>query len=196
MKRFLFAVLTLLGSLLCATAEVRLPDIMSSNMVLQQQSDATLWGYAEAGSKITIRPSWSKQVYTTQTSSEGEWMVKVATPKASNTPYTISVQEDKTTPTVIENVLIGEVWFCSGQSNMFMPLKGYTSQPVEGGVEMILNSGENKTVRVALISKRAALTPQEKVDGRWMECNPLNAQLFSATAYTFALQLNRVLDIP
>lgn len=196
MKRFLFAVLALFGSLLCATAEVRLPDIMSSNMVLQQQSDATLWGYAEAGSKITIRPSWSKQVYTTQTSSEGEWMVKVATPKASNTPYTISVQEDKTTPTVIENVLIGEVWFCSGQSNMFMPLKGYTSQPVEGGVDMILNSGENKTVRVALISKRAALTPQEKVDGRWMECNPLNAQLFSATAYTFALQLNRVLDIP
>ncbi len=196
MKRLFVILLALCGSALCAIAEVRLPDIVSSNMVLQQQSDATLWGYAEAGSKITIRPSWGKQVYTTTTSSEGKWMVQVATPKASNTPYTISVQENKTTPIVIENVLIGEVWFCSGQSNMFMPLKGYANQPVEGGVEMILNSGENKTVRVALISKRAALTPQEEVDGKWLECNPLNAQNFSATAYTFALQLNRVLGIP
>lgn len=197
MMKHIFAILlTILGSIFYTTAAVRLPDIMSSNMVLQQQSDATLWGYAEAGSKITIRPSWGKHVYTTTTSEKGEWMVKVATPKASNIPYTISVQENKTTPTVIENVLIGEVWFCSGQSNMFMPLKGFANQPVEGGVEMILNSGENKTIRVAHISKSPALTPQEEVEGKWLECNPLNAQIFSATAYTFALQLNRVLDIP
>ena len=196
MKRLFFVLIAIVGLTLSASAEVRLPDIMSSNMVLQQLSNATLWGYAEEGSKITIKPSWDKQTYTTTTSATGEWMVKVATPEASNTPYTISVQENKAQPTVIENVLIGEVWFCSGQSNMFMPLKGYTSQPVEGGVEMILNSSANKTIRVALISKRDALTPQEKVDGRWMECNPQNAQLFSATAYTFALQMNKVLNIP
>ena len=109
MKRLFFVLIAIVGLTLSASAEVRLPDIMSSNMVLQQLSNATLWGYAEEGSKITIKPSWDKQTYTTTTSATGEWMVKVATPEASNTPYTISVQENKAQPTVIENVLIGEV---------------------------------------------------------------------------------------
>lgn len=177
-------------------AEIRLPDIMSDNMVLQQLSSAKIWGWAEHDSQISVTVSWSKDKYTTMSDMHGNWMLTVKTPEASNVPQTISIRENKGKTTFINNVLIGEVWFCSGQSNMFMQLGGYSSQPVEGAPETIMNSSRYKNVRVALISKRAATTPQEKVDGRWMESAPENASKFPAAAYYFATRLNGTLDIP
>lgn len=159
MKKLLFLAVLCTAALGTLRAEIRLPDIMSGNMVLQQRSDAALWGWAGHDSRITVTVSWDKTRYTTRADGDGYWSVKVATPAADNTPQTISIRENREKPVVVENVLIGEVWFCSGQSNMFMPLGGYVSQPVEGGADMILRSGKYKNVRVALVSKRAATSP-------------------------------------
>lgn len=196
MKKLLF--LTVCGLLWAGAlrAEIRLPDILSDNMVLQQQSHASLWGWAEPGSKITVRQSWSRAVSTTRCDSTGFWKVQVDTPAATDTPQTLSIRENRNDPVVIRNVLIGEVWFCSGQSNMVMTLGGYTNQPVEGAVETILRSGSFPNIRVASIHRRLSTSPQEIVDGRWRESTPANAVGFSATAYYFAIRLHEMLGVP
>ena len=110
-------------------AEIKLPAIFCNNMVLQQQTDVAIWGKASKNSSIKVTTSWNKKSYTTYTASDGTWKLKVATPKAGG-PYEISLSDGKTLK--LKNVLIGEVWICSGQSNMEMPMKGYRNQPVLG----------------------------------------------------------------
>lgn len=110
---------------------VELPEIISDNAVLQQNSDARLWGWSKPGKTVTVTPSWDGKKYTAKADkTTGRWEVSVATPGASFTPYSISFDDGE--PMTIDNVLIGEVWFCSGQSNMEMPLRGFWTQPVEG----------------------------------------------------------------
>src|SRR5690606_40560943 len=99
------------------TAIIRLPPIMSSNMVLQQNSEATLWGWADPSESFVIIASWGKEVNVVAENT-GKWKVKIDTPKAGG-PYTITLKGRRNT-IVLENILIGEVWICSGQSNMEM----------------------------------------------------------------------------
>lgn len=102
-----------------AKAKVRLPHLVGDNMVLQQQTDARLWGWADAGKTVRVTVSWNNDTYTAKADSQGKWMVTVKTPDASFTPLSITFDDgDKTT---INNVLSGEVWVCAGQSNMEMP---------------------------------------------------------------------------
>ena len=96
-------------------AEVKLPSIISDNMVLQQLSEVNLWGTANSGEKITINVSWSKVPYQTVTGSNGKWTLKITTPSAAEN-QTVTIQGTNTIK--ISNVLIGETWLCSGQSNM------------------------------------------------------------------------------
>lgn len=186
----------LLSWSIAANAELRLPQILGDNMVLQQSSDARLWGWAEPLSKIKVKTSWSKTTYETLSDSLGAWLLSIKTPEASFTPHTLTIQEQGSKPVTLNNILIGEVWFCSGQSNMEMPLEGFVSQPVEGGAETILHSHEYKYVRVATIPRRTALTPQESVDGKWQISEPKSARKFSATAFYFAAELQRMLNVP
>lgn len=165
-------------------------------MVLQQQSNARLWGWAEPDAKVTVRSSWSKTTYETRADADGAWQVAIATPAATFTPQTVTIREQGSKPVTLNNVLIGEVWFCSGQSNMEMPLEGFVSQPVEGGAETILHSRDYEYVRVATIPRRTALTPQEEVDGVWRCSEPKYARKFSATAFYFAAELQRMLNVP
>lgn len=141
---------------------VELPDIISDNAVLQQNSQAKLWGWAEPGKTVTVTPSWGDgKAYTAKADSKnGRWEVSVATPAASFTPQSIRF-DDGTAPVSIGNLLIGEVWFCSGQSNMEMPLRGFWCQPVEGAAQAIAYSGKYPGIRVATVPKKAAYTPQE-----------------------------------
>lgn len=195
MRRILILCLSLLLCTL-ASAELRLPDIMSDNMVLQQSSDAAIWGWAEPGAKISASVSWSKAKYSTKSDDSGFWKLYVATPKASFEPQSISLSEQGGSSHTISNILIGEVWFCCGQSNMEMPIKGFNNQPVEGASDAILYSKRYKGVRVASIPKRDALSPQEIVDGKWKCSEPANVPHFSATAYFFATSLSEVLEMP
>jgi sialate O-acetylesterase len=187
--------LAALAMSLSAMAEITLPDIIGDNMVLQQQSQASLWGWATPNAPITVTTSWNNKSYTTKTASNGRWDIKVATAEASYSPYTISIKGDKSSIN-ISNVLLGEVWFCSGQSNMEMPLRGFWTQPVEGGNRAIAYSGKYPGIRVVTVPKKASYTPQDRVEGKWKTSSPANAGEFSAMAYFFAQSLTDILNVP
>lgn len=171
-----------------------LPEIMSDNMVLQQKTNVNLWGKAVVGKTIEVKPSWTSTIAKTTTDKNGNWIVSVSTPEASFTPHAISISDGE--EVVLNNVLIGEVWFASGQSNMERTLNGATSNPVLGANETIAFSGRNKGIRIATVPKTASMEPQETVKGIWKESNPNNAPSFSATAYHFAETLYQSLNVP
>ncbi len=176
-------------------AKITLPDIISDNMVLQQNTNVKLWGKSEAKSMVKIRLSWQKQEITTQTDNNGKWLVSVSTPMATFSPQTI-IFSDKDSKIEITNILIGEVWLVSGQSNMEMPLNGFWNNPILNGNETILKSATHKGVRFATVPKTAAYEPQETCTGKWKTSNPEDAQWFSATAYHFATTVSEALNIP
>ncbi len=184
---FLFATTTLF-------AKVTLPEIMSDNMVLQQNTKVKIWGKSNANANITVIPSWSDQVVQAKSDKNGYWVAVLETPAGSFTKHTITISDGE--PITLNNVLIGEVWFASGQSNMEMPLNGFWNNPIMNANETIALSGKNKGIRFATIPKTAATTPQETVAGSWKESTPENSAGFSATAYHFAKMLYDVLDVP
>ena len=192
MKRTIIILLCLIG--IAVQAKVTLPDIISDNMVLQQQTEAKLWGWAQANTKITITSSWSDESISVRSDKQGYWMTTISTPKAGYEKQWINISDGEDLR--LNNILIGEVWFCSGQSNMEMPLGGFRNCPVEKGNELIATSGEHPYIRVATIPRIGSTTPQEKVTGPWEESNSSNARQFSAVGYTFAVMLNRVLQVP
>lgn len=195
MRRQFIKTLLLLACMPAAGwAKVVLPDIISDNMVLQQHTEVRLWGKAEAGTTVTVKPSWSKQTYTTLTDAQGRWLLKVATPTASYEVQSITFSDGEST--TLHNILIGEVWFCSGQSNMEMPLAGFTNCPIEGANEVIATAAQWKGIRVATIEKNGQLKPVDTCHGKWKVSNPENAPRFTATGFFFARMMNQVLDVP
>lgn len=185
-----------LSAFLCGGthAKVVLPDILSDHMVLQQQAEVNLWGQATPNASVSITPSWHKQSVIVRSDAEGRWQAKVQTPAGGFTPHSIEFSDGEAT--CIRDVLVGEVWFCSGQSNMEMPLNGFWNCPVEKGNETIATAGEWTGIRMATIPKTGAATPQTEVPGRWQVSNPSNAPYFSAVAFSFARMVNRVLQLP
>jgi sialate O-acetylesterase len=173
-------------------AEVKLPAIFSDNMVLQQQVNAAFWGKASQGSTVTVRTSWNKRTYSAKADKDGNWKVKVSTPSAGG-PYSVSISQGNTI--TLRNVLVGEVWVCSGQSNMEMPMKGYMNQPITGSNEYIATSSNDK-IRLITVPRLTSLTPVDDFKGSWVLCEPENVSQFSATAYFFGLMLNRALNVP
>lgn len=169
-----------------------MPSFFGDNMVLQQQSQANLWGWASAGKQVTVKTSWNGKQYTTKANAEGRWKLAVETPKAGG-PYDITISDGK--PLKLRNVLIGEVWICSGQSNMEMPMKGFKMQPVEGA-NMDAAYSKNSKIRLFTVGLNSQTTPQDTVKGQWREACPASVREFSATAYYFGRMLNRVLDVP
>lgn len=178
-----------------AQAKIELPEIIGDNMVLQQQTNAHLWGKATPKATVTINVSWSGEKFTTRADKEGHWLVSVPTPAASKDEQTIVIEENGE-QTVISRVLIGEVWFASGQSNMEMPLNGFWNCPVEGSNEVIATASENRYVRIAPIPQNGQTKPVEEVKGKWEVPSPATAPRMSATSYFFATMLQRALDIP
>lgn len=164
-------------------------------MVMQQSTDALLWGWATPGAKITVAPQWSRTPLTARADDDGRWQLRVPTPAASATPYTIRFTGDGSDITV-DDVLIGEVWFCTGQSNMEMPLHGYLNQPVEGAGEAIASAAQYPTIRVAMVEKGASETLQDTVASPWFVASPRNAYDFSAIAYFFARDITDMLHVP
>jgi sialate O-acetylesterase len=172
--------------------QVKLPAIFSDNMVLQQQTEAALWGKKTLNSTVRVTTSWNNRSYSVVADKDGNWKVKVSTPKAGG-PYSITITDGK--PVTISNIMIGEIWVCSGQSNMEMPMKGYKSQPITGSNEYIATSLNNQ-IRLINIPKATSLTLVDDFKSNWKTCEPENVSEFSATAYFFGLMLNNVLKVP
>ncbi|KAB5052743.1 sialate O-acetylesterase, partial [Bacteroides thetaiotaomicron] len=127
----------LLAACLSMRAEVKLPAIFSDGMVMQQQTNANLWGTATPNKKVTVTTGWNGKQYAVTADKNGSWKLSVSTPEAGG-PYTITF--DDGTQKTLNNILIGELWLCSGQSNMEMPMKGFKNQPVENANMDILRS--------------------------------------------------------
>lgn len=184
-----------------AGAKVKLPSVLSSGMVLQQQSDVKLWGTADAGKTVKVTVSWSKRGLSVKADADGKWALSVRTPEAGNAPQTITFDDGE--PLVLNNVLIGEVWFCSGQSNMEMPMRGFDRQPLTGTNDIIARAKPTTPIRMFITdSKRGewirqySKTPQDDCRGEWLENTPDNVAVTSAAAYFFARYINDVLDVP
>lgn len=191
MKKFLcFLCLSFFISFL--HAGIKLPSIFGDSMVLQQKTDAAIWGMATPGKQVKLITSWDKRTYTVGADSDGNWKVKVKTPSAGG-PYNISVSDG--TPLTLKGVLIGEVWVCSGQSNMQMPVKGYMNEPVYGSNEAVVMS-QNKNIRLFTVDRAKSLNPLNDFTGKWLECNPGNVSNFSATAYFFGRMIEKSLGVP
>ena len=182
----------LLAVALMAHAEVRLPKIFGDNMVLQQQTECNLWGSADANKLVKIRTSWNGKTYKVQTDGKGQWRLAVQTPTAGG-PYDITFSDGK--ELVLRNVLIGEVWVCSGQSNMEMPMKGFKGQPVEGAAEELMRCRDQR-LHLFTVKRNAQLNPVDTLTGTWQEANSESVRQFSATAYYYGKMLRKALDVP
>ncbi|HBL75773.1 MAG TPA: sialate O-acetylesterase [Prolixibacteraceae bacterium] len=175
-----------------AQAEIKLPAIFGDHMVLQQQTDAAIWGKATAGKAVRVSTSWDNKSYSAQADPQGNWKVKVKTPKAGG-PYEITISDGSALK--LKDVLIGEVWVCSGQSNMAMTMKGYRNQPITGSNEIIATSA-NPNIRMINIKLDKSLEPKDDFIGEWKECLPENVVNYSATAYFFGKMIQQVLNVP
>ena len=173
-------------------AEIKLPAIFGSNMVLQQQTDVAIWGAADKNARIELITSWNNKTYSTKASDDGHWKLKVTTPKAGG-PHDVTISDGKALR--LENVLIGEVWVCSGQSNMQMPMKGFMNQPIVGSLDAIL-SAPSPTMRFFSVARATSLAPLDDFKGNWQICDRENTAEFSATAYYFGQMLQKTLNIP
>lgn len=194
MKRTIISAAVALLATSAAMAAIELPEIMSDNMVLQQRTGARLWGWATPGAAIEASGSWGGKASATA-GPDSLWVVELPTPEATYAPQTVTIKGDGSELT-LSNILIGEVWFCSGQSNMEMPLRGFFTQPIEDGGRAIAYSGSTPGVRFVTVPKIGSYEPQKKAPGSWKESKPANAGEFSALAYFFAKSLNEILDVP
>jgi len=192
LKSILIIALFLFSSLL-VQSKILLPSVFSDNMVLQQKTNAALWGKATAGKAVKITVSWNKINYGAIADASGNWKIKVATPGYGG-PYSITISDGELL--VLNNVLIGDVWICSGQSNMEMPLAGWGK---------ILNSekeiAEAKYPNIRLlqadhITSNFPINDAKVANGGWQECSPKYVAEFSSTAYFFAREVYEKTKIP
>ena len=178
-----------------ALAEIKLPAIVSSNMVLQRDTEIVIWGWADAKEKITITASWINEPIDVKADKAGNWRVTVKT-TTSKDPQTITLTS-KSSDIRLENKLFGEVWLCSGQSNMQQPMTGYADQPTFREPFEIASSA-NPNLRLFTVERKGSKTPLQDLDDfkSWQEATPENVASFSAVAYFFGKQLQQILDIP
>jgi sialate O-acetylesterase len=171
----------------------QLAPLFQDNMVLQQQRNVPVWGKGTPGTSVVIKTSWGKTV-STVVNSDGHWMSAIGTPKAGG-PFQISVRQGKSF-LVVRNVLTGEVWLCSGQSNMEMPLEGWPPK------DTIMNSANEieeslyPSIRLFSVEHSFEAIPSDSCAGRWVECSPLDVRSFSATAFYFGKMLQNQLHVP
>lgn len=191
MKKIFLFLFTSLYSL-HVLAIVKLPAIFSNNMVLQQKSDVAVWGWAEKGNKVSLYTSWNKKKYTTTSSDNGYWKIMISTPAAGG-PYSIKISDGQEIE--LKEILIGEVWFCSGQSNMEMPVKGFSKQSIDG-MDDFLREANNPSIRLFTVRRSASTSTSDSLKGNWTPANSASVSSFSAVGYLFAKLLQEKLNIP
>lgn len=170
-----------------------LASIFADNMVLQQQTKAQVWGTGTVGAIVTITPSWGKKAIAT-VSPHGKWSVKIQTPKAGG-PYEIRIQHNDSI-LVLKNILIGEVWLASGQSNMEMPLQGWPPRDTIINSTHEIANAHFPSIRMFTVQRNFSTSPLHTLKGAWEVCLPASAPRFSATAFFFAKKLHKELQVP
>lgn len=169
--------------------------LFSDGAVLQQNAQVSVWGRADAGSKVVVKVSWSKKSFSCTVGEDGRWSVRVQTPAAGYTHHTMRLRCGHES-IVLQNILIGEVWLAGGQSNMEMPMKGFFNCPVRDAGRYINARPDPDGIRMFAQKKGQSSQPQEDAEGLWLGACPETVADMSAVAYFFALKLHEMLDVP
>ncbi len=193
LRRF---ILCLAACLLVADlwGQLRLPGAVSDGMVLQRNTEAHIFGFGTPGKEVQVRPSWDKRTYRAVPGRDSLWCVSVRTTDAGG-PYTVSVRQGSQ-KIEIQDVLLGEVWLCSGQSNMQMPVMGFVSQPVDGAFEALIGAGVYRQVRLLQCPRLLRKGVQEDAGACWQRAGLNPVAHFSAVGWFFASRLSEVLGVP
>jgi len=188
-NRYASAVLLLCGVLSVTAAELRLPTLFSDHMVLQRNQPVPVWGWAEPGAEVEV--GFKGRNYAARADAEGRWEVRMGPFEADSTPQVLVVRlRDGSAAHSISNVLVGEVWLCSGQSNMAWPLRGTDNGRAVSAL------ADHPEIRLFEVAFRSSPVPDEDVPGQWTPCTPESAATFPATAFYFARQLREQLGVP
>lgn len=170
------------------SATISLPAIFGDHMVLQQEDEVKIWGWGSPLEAVSVMCSWNGEIQRDTTDNFANWSVSIKTPKAGG-PHTLTIIGSNTI--VLEDVLIGEVWLCSGQSNMEWSVK----HGIDDGMQEAFEA-DYPGIRLFHVEKRAADVPQLDLDGEWEACSPQSMAGFSSVAYFFGRQLYRELGVP
>ena len=175
-----------------ASATIRLPHIFGNHMMLQQNSPCPIWGWASPGEKITIKGSWGAETRT-EADANGKWNARITTYKYGG-PHKLTLTGENTV--VIDDVLIGEVWLASGQSNMEIPMMGWAPQDTIAGAASILQTAQNDKIRFINIKQSAVFEPKDDTEGSWAAISTRSVAGCSAVAYFYAEKIFQETGIP
>lgn len=183
-KAFVLVLGFVISSTFLFAQKLEFPSIFSNNMILQRNTETPIWGWSNPGTSIRIQCSWDNQIRYGHTDIKGKWLVDISTPDAGG-PYSIFINQD-----TIKNVMIGEVWIASGQSNMQWAL-----QQSENFKDVLPDAKDDK-LRLFYVAREHSDYPNKDIYGSWEACDSTIAKTFSAVAYYFAKRLRAELDIP
>ncbi len=186
MKKQIFALLLAVCLAPALRAEVRLAGFLGDNMVLQRENPVKIWGWADKGETVTV--AFNGQVRATRADKAGAWSVTLD-PMAAGGPYVLDVK-GKGNALKYTDILVGDVWLCSGQSNMEWPVS------YSANAEQEIAAADHPAIRVLNVARRPHRVPQDDVPGQWTVCSPQTVGDFSAVAYFFAREINRELGVP
>jgi sialate O-acetylesterase len=178
------------------SADVKLPSVISDNMVLQQGKSVPIWGWADPCETVTVTGSWGSGKWETTADQDGKWMVKIdsgpstslGTGKAGG-PYEMTVAGKNTV--TVKDILVGEVWVCSGQSNM-----EFTVKQTKNSAQEIADANNYPQIRSFNVGKKVIYTPMYNCIGKWQVCSAQTAGSFTAVGYYFGRELNKQLNVP
>ncbi len=171
-----------------AAAEIKLPTIIGDNMVLQREMPVPIWGWAEPKEKISV--TFDNQSVATIADKDGKWKITLKELKASADPKGMAIRGDKSEPVDLKNILVGEVWVCSGQSNMEWPMTRTAKSAEE------IEAAKYPEIRLFKLPKTQANEPQDNCPGSWSECSPATVKDFSAVGFFFGRHLYKDLGVP
>ncbi|MCL3782279.1 sialate O-acetylesterase [Prolixibacteraceae bacterium JC049] len=191
LQLFIFFLICALG----VQAKVKLPALVGDHMVLQRNAKVKVWGWARPGERIFVKGSWSGASARTIAGKDGKWNVSVRTLDAGG-PYSMTIMGENRIN--IKNILFGEVWFCSGQSNMEFTIKrlgGWDSKWYANDAQKLKNYNTSN-IRLFTVKRKISNTPVDDCEGNWAIARPDDIENFSATAWFFGLNLHEKLRIP
>lgn len=175
-----------LGGTASLRAELKLPAIFGDNMVLQQKLENPIWGWDAPGTEVSVK--FGTQTKIAKAGADGKWTLKLDPVPASATPAAISIQGS--TARILKNVLVGEVWICSGQSNMQWSVQSCWDADLE------IATAKYPQIRLISVPQVGTQEPQQDFRGEWKECSPQSVGNFSAVGYFYGRVLHRALDVP
>jgi sialate O-acetylesterase len=177
----------LLTSTAAVFADVKLPSVIGDNMVLQRGMKVTIWGWANPGEEVMAGVSWHGMRWAVKADEEGKWMFKMNPPETGG-PYEMTISGKNVIR--IKNIMVGEVWVCSGQSNM------QWSVQASNNAEEEIAAAKYPNIRLFSVKREIAIEPQSDCEGSWSECSPETVPGFTAVGYFFGRKLYKELDMP